>query len=300
MAASSQPDPDLRSLLADLYERSGAQGFGLAAAEFEGILQAIAKKYLHADADSGVIAELYRSLRIEELVLARACAAGNDKAWEVFLTRYRARLYEAALAITRNESQGRELADSIYADLFGSTVRDGKRISKLDFYTGRGSLEGWLRSVLAQEFVNRYRARSRLVSLEEQQEEDGVQLAAPEREDAPVADMRLNSAVDAALQALEPEERLLLSAYYLDNRTLAEIGRMTGVHESSVSRRLSRISVTLRKEILRRLCAAGMSRRQAEEALECDVRDLKVDVRVRLAADSAAERDRPVKFCERR
>jgi len=127
-----------------------------------------------------------------------------------------------------------------------------------------------------------------------------VQLAAPEREDAPVADMRLNSAVDAALQALEPEERLLLSAYYLDNRTLAEIGRMTGVHESSVSRRLSRISVTLRKEILRRLCAAGMSRRQAEEALECDVRDLKVDVRVRLAADSAAERDRPVKFCERR
>ena len=51
------------------------------------------------------------------------------------------------------------------------------RSSKLVFYTGRGSLEGWLRTVMAQEFINRYRKQKRTVSLEEQTEE-GVQFAA--------------------------------------------------------------------------------------------------------------------------
>src|SRR5207302_1885309 len=108
-----------------------------------------------------------------------------------------------------------------------------RRASKLNFYTGRGSLEGWLRSVLAQEYVNRYRSQSRLVSLDERQEEDGVQFAAPPAPALPDAssDARVNAAVDAALQALPAEERFLLAAYYLDDHTLAEIGNMIGVHE---------------------------------------------------------------------
>ena len=70
-----------------------------------------------------------------------------------------------------------ELADSLFADLYGVNARDGVRNSKLVFYTGRGSLEGWLRTVMAQEFINRYRKQKRTVSLEEQTEE-GVQFAA--------------------------------------------------------------------------------------------------------------------------
>jgi RNA polymerase sigma-70 factor (ECF subfamily) len=287
MSASPQPNATLSSLLAQLYRDSGASALGMSQQEFDAILQAIAKKFLGPDATADIVAGLYRSLRLQELVLARACAAGNEKAWDVFLNRYRARLYEAGLAIARNDSIGRELADSLYADLFGSTVRGGCRISKLDFYTGRGSLEGWLRSVLAQEFVNRYRAQSRLVSLDEQQEEDGVQFAAAPAAngDPPPADARVNIAVDAALRALAAEDCLLLAAYYLDGRKLAEIAKMLSVHESSVSRRLARIAAELRKDILRRLCAAGMSRRQAEESLECDVRDLTVNVRARLEAN---------------
>jgi RNA polymerase sigma-70 factor (ECF subfamily) len=285
-SAKSSPADPLASLFAELYIQSGAAKLGLEPGQFEAILQAVGAKYLGAKQTASAVAAFYRGLRIEELALARACAAGHERAWEVFLTRYRARLYEAALAIARNDSIGRELADSLYADLYGTIVRDGRRVSKLDFYTGRGSLEGWLRSVLAQEFINRYRSHRRLVSLDEQQEEDGVQFAAPSPSngDAAVADGRVNAAVDGALGALESEDRTLLAAYYLDGRKLAEIGRMLGVHESSISRRLDRITARLQRDILQRLARAGMSRRQAEEALECDVRDLTVDVRARLEA----------------
>ncbi len=167
------------------------------------------------------------------------------------------------------------------------TTRDGERVSKLASFTGRGSLEGWLRTVLAQEFVNRYRRTKRLVSLEEESE-DGMQLAAPEPEPVPSADSRLESATDAALTALPGEDRMVLAAYYLDGRTLAEIARMLGVHESTISRKVDKLAKSLRKKILAAMTQQGMSRRQAEEALEADVRDLRVDIRRSLAQETRA------------
>ena len=63
------------------------------------------------------------SLRLEELVLARACMAGHDTAWDIFLTRYRSPMYEAAYKIARDEATARALADSLYADLYGVNQR---------------------------------------------------------------------------------------------------------------------------------------------------------------------------------
>ncbi len=141
------------------------------------------------------------SLRVEELALARACAAGHERAWEVFLTRYREKLYNIAGYIAKESSAARELADSIYADLYGTNTREGKRNSKLASYTGRGSLEGWLRTVMAQEFVNRYRRQRRTVSLDEESEE-GAQFAAPNLEPAVAVDPRVETATDQALAEL--------------------------------------------------------------------------------------------------
>jgi RNA polymerase sigma-70 factor (ECF subfamily) len=141
--------------------------------------------------------------------------------------------------------------------------------------------------VLAQEFVNRYRRTRRLVSLDEEGE-DGSQFAAPEAEPIPSPDSRLESATDAALAALSSDERMVLSAYFLDGRTLAEIARMLGVHESTISRKVDKLAKSLRKKILASMMQQGMARRQAEEALEVDVRDLRLDIRRSLAQESPA------------
>ena len=270
------------ALSAELYRSSGAEKYGLAESEFAGILSSIATKLAGEKSPAGS-ADVLRGLKLEELALARGCAAGNESAWEVFLTRYREKLYDAARAITKEDSSARELADSIYADLYGTNERDGVRVSKLSFYTGRGSLEGWLRTVLAQEWVNRYRKGKRLVSLDEEAEE-GAQFAAPEtNHSAPVSE-QLVTATDEALAALSAEDRYILASYYLDKRTLAEIGKLLGVHESTISRKVERLATNLRKDILDRLGKMGLSRRQAEEALDVDVRDVQVDIRARLQA----------------
>ena len=80
---------------------------------------------------------------------------------------------------------------------------------------------------------------------------------------------------------------MVLASYYLDGRTLAEIARTLGVHESTISRKVDKLAKSLRKKILAGMQQQGMGRRQAEEALEVDVRDLQVDIRGSLAQESA-------------
>jgi len=284
---------------AALYARSGAAAYGVSAERFAAILDEILRKYLlHNPAQNSAHASATRKadfcagLRLEELALARACAAGNERAWQDFISRYRQKLHSMALHITRDGAHAAELADSLFADLYGVNARDGVRSSKLLFYTGRGSLEGWLRTVMAQEFINRYRKQKRTVSLEEQTEE-GIQFAAAVPEPACASDRssdeRLEAATDEALAELSSEDRFTLASYYLDGRTLAEIARTLGLHESSISRRLDRLSTGLRKRILAGLRLQGMSHAQAAEALETDVRDLRLDLRSRLTQDSGAK-----------
>ncbi|MGA2237065.1 MAG: sigma-70 family RNA polymerase sigma factor [Terriglobales bacterium] len=288
-------------IAAALYIRSGAAAYDVSAEQFAAILDEILRKYFDSAPNSAHAsveqkADFCAGLRLEELALARACAEGNERAWQDFISRYRHKLHGMALHITRDGAHAAELADSLFADLYGVNARDGVRRSKLVFYTGRGSLEGWLRTVMAQEFINRYRKQKRMVSLEEQTEE-GMQFAAavPEpvcasdRTSDRTSDQRLEAATDEALAELSPEDRFTLASYYLDGRTLAEIARTLGLHESSVSRRLDRLATGLRKRILAGLRMQGMSHAQAAEALETDVRDLRLNLRSRLMQDSGAK-----------
>lgn len=271
----------LATLVAELYARSGAQGLGLTREQFGTILDEIAGKYQPSGSVHDLRA-LHSSLRIEDLALARACAHGNERAWEIFLTRFRVKLYDIAGYIAREPSAARELADNIYGELYGTATRDGQRVSKLASYTGRGSLEGWLRTVIAQEFVNKYRRQRRLVSLDGEQE-DGVQFVAKPGEPVVTVEPRLEAAIGESLAELGEDDRFVLAAYYLDRRTLADIARTLCVHESTISRKLDKLTKALRKQILNGLVQKGMSRRQAEESLDTDVRDLQLNIREHLA-----------------
>lgn len=291
MGPANKASQAVSDALRELFDQSGGARFGFTLSSFEALLEQIAGKYV-PDGDAQRKFRLWRELKLEELALARGCAAGHETAWEEFLVRFREKLYDIARGITKDDASARELADSIYADLYGMSERDGERVSRLNFYMGRGSLEGWLRTVMVQEFVNRYRKHRRLVSLEEEAE-GGVQFVSETSFPSPSSsDDRLGDATDEALNGLPSDDRLILAAYYLDNRTLTEIGRMVGVHESTISRRMDKLLKTLRKQVLVGLQARGMNRDQAEEALEADVRNLSTDVRRRL------QENRPAAFQE--
>jgi RNA polymerase sigma-70 factor (ECF subfamily) len=223
--------------------------------------------------------DYFRGLRLDDLVLARACAAGNERAWEHFIARHRQPLIRAAIAITGSETLGRDLADQIYAELFGLNTREGERRCPLLSYRGRGSLMGWLRTTLAQRHVDHHRRDWRLKPLDDPiNETDAPAADAPPQ--TPAAELsQLQRAVELALRERDAEERFLLEAYYLDGQTLLQIARVLGVHEATVSRKLRRATEDTRKQVLKNLQHGGLSRRAAEEALGADPRDVEVNLK---------------------
>lgn len=269
-----------RRLLDELWCASDAPGWGLERDEFDRIM-AEAGISQNFGLDPGVAAtprqqaEFFRGLHLSDLVLARACAAGNEPAWEHFIAQHRQPLIRAAISITGSETLGRDLADQLYAELFGLNTRDGERRCPLLSYRGRGSLIGWLRTTLAQRHVDHHRRSRREQPLEE------IEVpAADAPQQTPVAELsQLERAIEQALLEQDAEERFLLAAYYLDGQTLLQIARVLGVHEATVSRKLRRATEDTRKQVVRNLEREGLSRRAAQEALGADPRDLDVNLK---------------------
>src|SRR5437868_1697477 len=116
----------LPAAAAELFHHCAAQKFGISQEGGQQILFEVGCKYLSPADSSDRARSFFAALRLDELVLARACAAGNDAAWDEFLLRYREKLYSMAHHIAREDSSARELADSLYADLFGTSMRDGR------------------------------------------------------------------------------------------------------------------------------------------------------------------------------
>jgi RNA polymerase sigma-70 factor (ECF subfamily) len=276
-------------LLDELWLAAEAASVDLGREEFRQALRTVGMKHRFgvppdADLNPSKQERFLRTLQIRDLALAQACALGRDRAWQQFLARFRDPLTQAAISITRSSSLGVDLADSLYAELFGLTERDGRRKSPLASYSGRGSLMGWLRTSLAQRFVDHHRRTHRESPLE-----DNAGFAVADSVPAPPPEQlaTLSSSITAVLEELAAEDRFLLAAYFLDQQTLQQIAQVLHVHEATISRKLKRLTAHLRTRLVEKLQAGGISQRAAEEALGTDPRDLSVNLRALLQTSSA-------------
>jgi RNA polymerase sigma-70 factor, ECF subfamily len=237
--------------IARFYARSGAAQWNLP----ETALAEALHRGVHASIRDGTDAQVQAfldALRGEDLALAIACQLGVEAAWERFIATFRPVLYGAARALARDAVLARELADSLYAELYGLDVREGKRRSLLLYFHGRSSLATWLRAIVAQRYVDFYR-RSR-----PGEPSDDSSLATSTAPDPPEpARARyiesLSDSLNAALRGLAPRDRLRLSYYYLEGLRLNQVGRLMNEHESTVSRRLARTRLMLKRQVERTL-----------------------------------------------
>lgn len=271
------------NLLQEFWLAAEGAECGLTCEEFGRVLTSVGDKVNYGlpagdSPDAAQRATFLHSLHLSELALAHSCVLGRDAGWQRFLNAYRSSLTQAAIAISGSATTGHELADSLYAELYGLRERDGQRRSPLASYLGRGSLLGWLRTTLAQRHVDYHRRTRREAPL------DNVDPPATEASGSPASAelLRLTDAVRLSLQALPAEDRFMLSAYFLDRQSLLEISRVIRVHEATVSRRLKRLVNDLRKQLVHQLQSAGLSKRAAEEALGADPRDIELNLRALL------------------
>jgi RNA polymerase sigma factor (sigma-70 family) len=250
-----------------------------------------------------------------DLELARRCAAGEEPAWEQFIREYRPVLYRAADAIDPTGG-ARDLADSLFADLYGLRAGDAGRKSLFHYFHGRSSLATWLRSVLAQRFVDRIRAERRWQPLPDEElalhrsgervraasgfANDHDVMADPMPSPGYARNLELMEQMfGRALADLDPKDRLRLACYYSRGLTLADTGRIVKEHEATVSRQLARTRRTIRESVERRLRVdAGLNDAQVAQCFASVSEDVgPIDLERLLAAaperkETATDRSR--------
>jgi RNA polymerase sigma-70 factor len=283
-------------LIRQLFAQSRAGQWHLSFESFQATLtRSAAKHFAGRQPDDQQVEEYFASLHVEDLALACACAEGSESAWNEFVTEYRNYLRTAAAAICRRPAADpsvTELADSLFADLYGMPDSKGGRRSLLRYFLGRSSLRTWLRAVLSQRHVDAIRAAKRFDSLDAG-EHDGQSRRAPQ-----VAKLQLpqdphrelylqkfREALTPALDVLEVRDHARLRLYYVEGRTLAEIGRELGEHESSVSRNLERIRKELRATV-EGLLRAGKAADGGPASHGMD--DAQIELCIQYAADDSA------------
>ena len=194
-------------LLRQLHRRASASRWDVSEERFHEALVSSAAKTLGDAADAREIERYLSSIHLEDLALACACADGHDGAWDHFVRAHRPVLYRSADALEPGGS-AREVADGLYADLFGLQERDGRRQSLFRYFHGRSSLATWLRAVLAQRFVDRVRTRRRLEPLPEHEEASRAFTASPPDPDRNRYLALMGAALAAALGRLADRDRL--------------------------------------------------------------------------------------------
>ena len=269
-----------------------------------GRVRAAVEKYLLRDepsASSEAINVFMDSLHADDLCLIVACESGDQSAWDDLVERFGATVRSAARATSPNEDAAEDLAQSIWAELYGLRTRaDGKPAGKLAYYSGRGSLGGWLRAVVGQLAIDQHRKSMRLVQTEEDADfdrlareshssEDAFSAAqSPSNPEAALVENRaaadIEIALSKAISELGSEDRLLVKLYYFDGLRLREAGIVLGVHEATASRRLTRVHAEIRKRVESILIKEqGWTRSETERSLSDAAARLETDIESLLA-----------------
>ncbi len=234
------------STTAEMYERcrENAPNFGVDLDGFRSSLRKTAEKHLLSDGGNDVtpaeLAEFLEQIQADDLFLAIACSDGNERAWWEFDQSQRSYMQRVARHLAKSESDAEEAVDWVYGELYGTRIVDGRRVSKFATYGGRGSMRGWLRTVIWHSIVDMHRASHDEVSLDQMIETVGegsahASFSAPpgDGESDMIERLEMNryrsatlDALSSSFAALDAHERLLLAYYHVDGLKLREIARL--------------------------------------------------------------------------
>jgi RNA polymerase sigma-70 factor (ECF subfamily) len=177
-----------------------------------------------------------------------ACLArvrrGDDVAARELVTR----LYPLVLKIVRAHRPRRVAEEDLAQDIFL------KMFSHLDQYRGEVPVEHWLARIAVTTCLDQLRAQKRRpelrwADLSEDEAEVLEAVTAAENEPHPATALNAREIVQKLLECLSPQDRMVVTLLDLEERSLAEIRKMTGWNETLIKVRAFRARRKLRKHL---------------------------------------------------
>ncbi len=268
MISSPRLDEDL--LVVQVFEqaRKCYEDVGLEIEIYKQRVLEILMKYSTEPPNTLARVNLLSRIHTNDLYLTTACAQGNEVAWQRFDQTYRSQVYRLARSFSTTVDLGDELAGSLLADLFFTDQSNRPRIAS---YEGLGSLNRWLRIVVAHRAANeRERKWNQVEGLAQAQEV--IEQCYVKRLEARMRANRYTALIGDALRqasrTLNERERLILLMKYDEALSSKEVAATLGVQPPRVTQLLQQIRQKIKQGVIEILSQKyKLSREAIEECL---------------------------------
>jgi RNA polymerase sigma-70 factor, ECF subfamily len=246
-AAPGQALPELATRLSALIAR-GRAAHPMLDVDDEAFVAQLARSAARQTPDGLPLEEL----AIEDLFLACACAAGAQGAAEAFEARCAERLRVAVGSVTKTDDERREMEQRLRQLLLVGSAEEPPKIAS---YGGQGPIDRWVAVVAQRQVVTAIRSEQA-----ERRAREGAALEAAAGAGVLHPEMaflkeryreQFQQAMAEALGKLGERDRLLLRLHLVSGVSVAQIGQMYGVSQSTASRWLADAREAVSGEVTR-------------------------------------------------
>lgn len=171
--------------------------------------------------------------------LVEAVLARRPGAFDRLVREYQGLCWRVVDRMVRHPDDTRELCQEVFLRIYQT----------LHQYRGESALKSWVAQV-AYSVAKRHLERKRIPIAEAVDGDDGLSLTDRVADghdlEASMAADEIGSLLHAAIEALPPLQRTVLTLYHLDDMPIVEIARLTGIAEGTIKSHLFRSRRRLR------------------------------------------------------
>lgn len=187
---------------------------------------------------AGVAASDAENLEAE---LVGRLKAGDTSAFEPIMRRYNRRLFRIARAVTQNDAEAEDVVQETFLAMF----------ARIHQYSGQHPFGAWLTRISLNQAASRLRRGLRVRTLMARAhvpdwQAGGEPGTSPEER---VAERQLRTALENAIDTLEPAHRTVLVMRDVEEMSSAAVAACLGISEGATRVRLHRARERLRKRI---------------------------------------------------
>lgn len=167
--------------------------------------------------------------------IINGCLKGNRRDQELLYRRHAAKLYAVCLQYSVNNEEARDILQEGFIKIFENLVH----------YKHEGSFEGWVRRIIVNTALEKYRSKHNLYRIDDI-DEIAEPNAEPDNEDYAGLE-----AVDLLqiIRELPPKYRMVFNLYAIEGYSHKEISKMVNISEGTSKSNLSRARVILQRRV---------------------------------------------------
>ncbi len=187
----------------------------------------------------------YDDRRLDDIVLARACARGSPSAVDKFVSTHQELLRAVGVQSMRPDERD-DFQQHVLTHLL---VQQGNTAPRVEQYRGRGTLRAFVRMVASRLAIDLKRARGNESTASDLGAWIVEELDPDEALESAEVRTMVSEALIRALRGLKPPERRALRMRYVLGFSVARTAEALGIHEISVSRLVTRVRTRLLQQV---------------------------------------------------